>query len=713
MRYNTGNPVEPDGSSDPRDLYDNTSIIDLLLNGPLAEYLSRLGVPLKSWRGIMQQVTDYLIAQGYESVYVIYGAGIVVDRQTQLVQRDGELYRVINAADIPLTLTGTWATDAPKLQAVGDAALRQALASSTGATMVHRGGSTVDADLSAIEAVNLSQATQIQANASAIAAAGNVNRLFGNTLEPALIDLHFGILQGVGWTASEPGNIVPHTVTGSTSNTITVNNVTGLYSGQLVVYLATNGEYYTSVIKLIGTLTLTMALPLPAPVANGSLLYNFYRDDAHANTYGFNAVCDDGLRQLSKKRLMRTEYQAKDASVWTPVLGATLTSQTATSYDNPSGAAIGERSILVQHASAANAGALSRPVALTGGDYVTQIYINPGTRDGGFTGTVNIGVEETTAEGLTQTIAFLAVTPAWGAAGLQELKYTSRPGSYIRVRVLSPNSGPWRFYIGAMMHNRVGGYLNDVNRGKHVLLGDSWFTSGGDFHNRLIARLNKASVVSAGVPGNRASQLIARFQTDVVPQNPDYVWVMVGTNDYYADVSNADFEQQIHQLRNMIQQIGAQPIFFNATVGAISYVPEQLTKSRSYALNIRYVPQELGPNGPGGVQRNFTYSGSVTVAAGATTVLAVSPGQTRLPAMLRFLTQSLVGMTLKLEYSSAADGAGAVDLSTFTGIGVTNDFPLPRTDTALRFVKLSVTNGTGSPITAWILADICWQQSLV
>lgn len=143
MRFNTGNPVEPDGSSDPRDLYDNAGIADLLINGPLGEYLSRLGVPLKSWRGIMQQVTDYLLAQGYESIYLAYGAGVVVERQTQLVQREGELYRVMNAADIPLTLTGTWATDAPKLQAVGDVALRLALASPSGANLVGYGSGTV------------------------------------------------------------------------------------------------------------------------------------------------------------------------------------------------------------------------------------------------------------------------------------------------------------------------------------------------------------------------------------------------------------------------------------------------------------------------------------------------------------------------------------------------------------------------------------------
>ncbi|KIC79562.1 glycosyl hydrolase family 28-related protein [Pseudomonas sp. C5pp] len=136
MRYNTGNPVGSDGSSSPFDLHDNAGVLDLLLNGPLGECLNRLGVPLKSWVGIMQQVTDYLIDQGYESVYLTYGAGVVAQRQTQLVQRSGELYRVMNATDIPLTLTGTWESDAPKLQAVGDAALRQALASQSGSTMI-------------------------------------------------------------------------------------------------------------------------------------------------------------------------------------------------------------------------------------------------------------------------------------------------------------------------------------------------------------------------------------------------------------------------------------------------------------------------------------------------------------------------------------------------------------------------------------------------
>ena len=48
--YNTGNPVGPNGSDDPRDLVDNARVFDLLMaagaNEPVAD---RLGVNRKSW----------------------------------------------------------------------------------------------------------------------------------------------------------------------------------------------------------------------------------------------------------------------------------------------------------------------------------------------------------------------------------------------------------------------------------------------------------------------------------------------------------------------------------------------------------------------------------------------------------------------------------------------------------------------------------------
>ncbi|MBK3470448.1 hypothetical protein JJD61_07095 [Pseudomonas carnis] len=136
MRYNTGNPVGTDGSSDPRDLYDNAGVADLFANGLAASFPDRLDRPRKSIYGMEQDFSDFLLRSGFESAYVLYAAGAVVQRPTQLIERAGELYRVTSQADLPLTLTGVWATDQAKLTAVGDQAIRQLLAGDSGASNV-------------------------------------------------------------------------------------------------------------------------------------------------------------------------------------------------------------------------------------------------------------------------------------------------------------------------------------------------------------------------------------------------------------------------------------------------------------------------------------------------------------------------------------------------------------------------------------------------
>lgn len=538
---------------------------------------------------------------------------------------------------------------------------------------------------------------------------------FSNVVDPAIIDLHFGTLAGVGWGGvAEPGNIVAHTITGSTSNTITLNNVTGLFAGQLICYQATDTTYYTAVIMQIGTLTLTLDRVI-APVTNGAQLYNFYRDDAHANTFGFNAVVDDSLRQLSR-RMKRIEYEAKDGSIWAPVLGTTLVSQTASAYTNPGGTAVGERAISVA-GTTVNAGVISSPVALSGGDYVTTVIVNPGNRTGGFSGTVVANINEVMADGTSLTIATSGQVTSIvnGSCISVNLQYSLTPGSVVQVSVTTPNSGPWTFYVGKITHFRVGGYLNSLNRGTHVLFGDSWF-GGGDFFNRLVARLPQATIINKGIGGNKATDLIARFTTDVTPFAPDYVWIIVGPNDYYASVSNNNFQQQLNQLRNLVQSLGAQLIVFDAAVGAMAPTlggGDQLPKSRSYALSIKYAGQELPPDGAGSVQRSSNFYARPTVAASSSQIIGVLPGNTRLPVLIRFLHQSVAGLQLSIEYCAAADGTSPVDVSTFTGVGPFKDQLAARASNDLRFVVLRATNPSGSGITATIIADICWQQSLV
>jgi len=221
-----------------------------------------------------------------------------------------------------------------------------------------------------------------------------------------------------------------------------------------------------------------------------------------------------------------------------------------------------------------------------------------------------------------------------------------------------------------------------------------------------------------GIPGNRASQLIDRFYADVALEEPDYVWVMVGTNDYYASVSTALFDQQINQLRSMILSVGAQPIFFTASVGATAPTAgggDQLAKSRSYALRVSYAEHSAAANGAGCPDRSATFNAhGISVAAGATVLVGVIPGKTRAEALVRFasVSASASGLQIVVDYPSTPDGAGAVEALTVSASVPTMDAVAPRsTDFGLRYVAVRVKNPTGTAITTSVVADICWTQS--
>jgi len=153
MAYNTNNPV---GSTDPRDLYDNAENLDKLVNGADPFYADRLGKLRESWAGMENSFTNaqegretaftlsqadkesrfqaFLVSSGYVSKGD-YAANVVLAERNEYVAvgaattgTTAGLYRPGPGATLPLTLTGTWATDAASLVLLGDDVLRQELA---------------------------------------------------------------------------------------------------------------------------------------------------------------------------------------------------------------------------------------------------------------------------------------------------------------------------------------------------------------------------------------------------------------------------------------------------------------------------------------------------------------------------------------------------------------------------------------------------------
>lgn len=134
--FNTGNPVP---SGDGKDRFDNTQSLDELVNSDSYTTVSRTGKVLQTWQGIITLFNSIIASLGWESAHLTYVVGqpLVVSRPTQLVNYNGSVYAVKQPATFPVTLTGTWATDSPRLVDVGDASVRSDLANpSRGATMI-------------------------------------------------------------------------------------------------------------------------------------------------------------------------------------------------------------------------------------------------------------------------------------------------------------------------------------------------------------------------------------------------------------------------------------------------------------------------------------------------------------------------------------------------------------------------------------------------
>ena len=76
-----------------------------------------------------------------------------------------------------------------------------------------------------------------------------------------------------------------------------------------------------------------------------------------------------------------------------------------------------------------------------------------------------------------------------------------------------------------------------------VAVGDSITT--GDYPTHLWGLLAKSRIVDAGVNGNKTSDVLLRLATDVIPENPAAVTLLVGINDLIQGVTQATIQANI------------------------------------------------------------------------------------------------------------------------------------------------------------------------
>lgn len=222
-------------------------------------------------------------------------------------------------------------------------------------------------------------------------------------------------------------------------------------------------------------------------------------------------------------------------------------------------------------------------------------------------GTQTMQVTQSASAGSSQ----LKVSGGFDLMDDQLITYLSTDGDYYTVAISDANGDTvnlrtslpapiaqwgtiWNFYNDGS-HPNLMGYrsladfalrnsdLSTLNSGKHVMLGDSWFSSEG-ISQRLNERLGNAEILNLGVGGNTSAMLLERFDSQVGNQNPDVVWLMAGTNDYYQGVSVDVYKSNMQKLIAKVNALGAKAMVFDASVATLMSGSDALTEiSHEYA----------------------------------------------------------------------------------------------------------------------------------
>ncbi len=145
------------------------------------------------------------------------------------------------------------------------------------------------------------------------------------------------------------------------------------------------------------------------------------------------------------------------------------------------------------------------------------------------------------------------------------------------------------------------GELDSMANGKHLFLGDSWMEQGtpdnGRLADRIISLLGGETTVDAtnrGVGGRTAKNVKDALAADFAAAggSVDYVWLIVGTNDWIQEVPAETFAATVADIVNDIEGEGATAIVVNSSVGFMDGTREPGDIDGLLRLSQEYVAAE-------------------------------------------------------------------------------------------------------------------------
>ena len=120
--------------------------------------------------------------------------------------------------------------------------------------------------------------------------------------------------------------------------------------------------------------------------------------------------------------------------------------------------------------------------------------------------------------------------------------------------------------------------MNDNQPAKIVFLGDSITQQAEDFEDGFISLIrqnlseDKFELIGKGISGNKVSDLLTRYKSDVLDLNPDLVFIYIGINDVwhkydFGTGSDIDlYEKGLRAIISDIKSLGSKIVLCTPTV---------------------------------------------------------------------------------------------------------------------------------------------------
>lgn len=133
-----------------------------------------------------------------------------------------------------------------------------------------------------------------------------------------------------------------------------------------------------------------------------------------------------------------------------------------------------------------------------------------------------------------------------------------------------PNSNGYKAIADyALEHLKTEDLANKI----HGFAGDSWFNN-----NHLVphftSKLNATQIINKGVGGRKSSDVLEAFDADfpnTAAVQPDFIWVILGTNDYWGKVTREKYIDNLKKIIIKINNLGAKALVFTSSVGPVVF----------------------------------------------------------------------------------------------------------------------------------------------